>query len=290
MGAGYLSAYADSRLYSMQGRLCPPEGGRFQSFPRSRWEAEIELAPQVPLRGIEWIYDLYGERVNPLETVQGRVGLRKKLDRAGMRVVSVCADYFMDCPIVRSEPSLMQERVVKLNWLISVCPDLAITRIVLPFVDASRIVTSKDSEDALVVLNQAVSEAVRFGVELHLETDLNPLDFKSFLDEIRHPMIKVNYDSGNSGSLGYLPAAEFEAYGERIGSFHIKDRKLGGGTVPLGTGDVDFHSLRSALIDVEYQGDFVLQVARGQPGDELHWMRVSAATAENWLRGTGMAH
>lgn len=250
----------------------------------------MELAPQVPLRGIEWIYDLYGQGVNPLETVDGRVSLRNKLERAGLRVVSVCADYFMDCPIVRSGPSVMQERATKLTWLISVCPDLAITRIVLPFVDVSRIVTSKDSEDALLVLNQATMEAVRFGVELHLETDLNPSDFKSFLDDIRHPMVKVNYDSGNSGSLGYSPIEEFEAYGERIGSFHIKDRKLGGGTVPLGTGDVDFSSLRSALIDVEYQGDFVLQVARGQPGDELHWMRASAATAENWLRGTGMAH
>ena len=37
-------------------------------------------------------------------------------------------------------------------------------------------------------------------------------------------MIKVNYDSGNSASLGYDPTDEFAAYGERVGSVHIKDR------------------------------------------------------------------
>jgi sugar phosphate isomerase/epimerase len=39
---------------------------------------------------------------------------------------------------------------------------------------------------------------------------------------------------------------EFAAYGERVGSFHIKDRVRGGKTVPLGQGDTDFASLRAA--------------------------------------------
>jgi len=122
-------------------------------------------------------------------------------------------------------------------------------------------------------------------VELHLETDLEPRKFKSFLDEIKHPLIKVNYDSGNSASLGYLPVDEFAAYGDRIGSFHIKDRVLGGGTVPLGAGNVDFSSLRKALIDIDYKGDFVLQVARGIAGEELKWMKRAATVARAWLRG-----
>ena len=84
-------------------------------------------------------------------------------------------------------------------------------------------------------------------VELHLETDLDPGKFKSLLDEIKHPLIKVNYDSGNSGSLGYSPVEEFAAYGDRIGSFHIKDRVLGGGTVPLGTGERRFRKLEKGL-------------------------------------------
>jgi L-ribulose-5-phosphate 3-epimerase len=285
VSAAYLESYADSGLYTMQGRLSPPEDGHFQSFPRTGWAAEIALAPQVPLRGIEWIYDRYGAGINPVETVHGRTDLKNKLQQSGVCVVSICADYFMDCPFVRIDKPLLEERITKLKWLISICPELRITRIVLPFVDASRIANSKDVEVALFVLERALAQATLCGVELHLETDLEPRKFKSLLDEIKHPLIKVNYDSGNSASLGYLPVDEFAAYGDRIGSFHIKDRVLGGGTVPLGAGNADFASLRKALIDIDYKGDFVLQVARGIAGQELNWMKHAATLASAWLRG-----
>lgn len=285
MSETYLKDYADSGLYVMQGRLSAPEDGRFQSFPRSCWQTEIERAPQIPLQGIEWIYDLYGEGVNPLETAVRRADLRARLAHAGISVVSVCADYFMDCPLVRIDDSVREQRLQKLEWLISVCPEMSVTRIVLPFVDASKIEDEKDAADVLSVLRRVLPAAQAAAVELHLETDMNPLRFAEFLSRIRHPLIKVNYDSGNSGSLGYRPQEEFAAYGERIGSFHIKDRVLGGSTVPLGTGDVDFAALRTALLEIDYRGDFVMQVARGEPGDEVKWLQQAAAASCSWLRG-----
>ena len=285
MAAHYLEAYADAGLYTMQGRLCPIEDGRFQSFPRSAWEREVSLAPKVPLRGIEWIYDLFGEGANPLETLQGRTALRNTLGQHGVKVVSICADYFMDCPLVHPDPDTCAYRKSKLEWLISVCPEMAIERIVLPFVDASKITGGEAAAAVLKVLHSVLPSAQASGVELHLETDMDPATFRAFLDEINDPLVKVNYDSGNSSSLGYVPAKEFAAYGERIGSFHIKDRVLGGKTVPLGQGDADFASLRAGLIDIDYQGDFVLQVARGEPGDELRWLSFMNARACEWLRG-----
>jgi hexulose-6-phosphate isomerase len=87
------------------------------------------------------------------------------------------------------------------------------------------------------------------------------------------PLLKVNYDSGNSSSLGYAPREEFAAYGERVGSVHIKDRLLGASTVPLGTGDADFPALAEGLKKVDYKGDFILQVARGASEDEVAWAR-----------------
>jgi hexulose-6-phosphate isomerase len=67
---------------------------------------------------------------------------------------------------------------------------------------------------------------------------------------------------------------------------HIKDRRLGATTVPLGQGDTDFRSLREQLIQYDYRGDFVLQVARGEAGDEPRWLAGMAALASDWLRGT----
>lgn len=285
MSTHYLEAYARAGLYTMQGRLCAPENGRFQSFPRSAWEREIELAAQVPLRGIEWIYDLYGDGTNPLETALGRQQLKHKLAQAGQRVVSICADYFMDCPLVHPDAEIRQQRQERLEWLVSVCPEMGIKRIVLPFVDASKIADRAAADTVLRVLHAVLPKAEAAGVELHLETDMGPATFRVFLREIEHPLVKVNYDSGNSSGLGYRPAEEFAAYGERIGSFHIKDRVLGGTTVPLGQGSADFASLRAGLLDIAYRGDFVLQVARGVAGEELPWLAQMNARACQWLCG-----
>jgi len=119
------------------------------------------------------------------------------------------------------------------------------------------------------------------GVELHVETSLGPQAFAALLEQCPHPSLRVNYDSGNSASLGYRVSEEFAAYGHRIGSVHIKDRKLGGGTVPLGTGDADLPGLFRGLAALNYSGDYVLQIARSEPGQELPWI----ARNLSWVAG-----
>ncbi|SDI27593.1 hexulose-6-phosphate isomerase [Pseudomonas flavescens] len=284
----YLSRYAEAGLYTMQGRLSAPQDGRFQSFPRQSWQLEIERAAEIGLRGIEWIYDLFGEGANPLETAEGREGLRDLLARRGLSVVSICADYFMDRPLLRCSQAENVELIERLHWLLGICPELGVGRVVLPFVDASRIRDQAERDQVVANLRQVLPQAERHGVELHLETDLAPQAFRELLDLLDHPLVKVNYDAGNSASLGYRPADEFAAYGRRVGSVHIKDRRLGAGTVPLGQGDTDFPSLREQLIEYGYQGDFVLQVARGEAGDESRWLAGMAALAADWLHGRAL--
>jgi hexulose-6-phosphate isomerase len=285
MDDSYLRAYADSGLYVMQGRLSAPEGGYFQCFPRSSWKSEIALMRDVPLRGVEWIYDHYGEGSNPLKTELGRLELRNTLKHHGVEIRSVCADYFMDFPLHHPKPELRTLSYSRLSWLIEVCSCMNIERVVLPFVDQSRLANTEEKYRVIRILSDLLPVARAYQVELHLETDLGPSDFRDFLRDIDDPRVKVNYDAGNSSSLGYRPAEEFAAYGERIGSFHIKDRVFGGGTVPIGEGDTDFITLRSMLIEVKYRGDFVLQVARSAPGGELSWLRRMNSRACRWLRG-----
>lgn len=286
MMSDYLSQYADAGLYTMQGRLGIPEEGRFQSFPRQGWRLEIARAAEIGLRGIEWIYDLFGEGANPLETAEGREELRDLLAQHGVVVVSICADYFMDRPLLRCSQAENAELLERLQWLLNICPEMGVGRVVLPFVDASRIRDESERDQVVANLRQVLPQAERHGVELHLETDLAPQAFRELLDLLDHPLVKVNYDAGNSASLGYRPVDEFAAYGARVGSVHIKDRRLGASTVPLGQGDTDFPSLREQLIQYDYRGDFVLQVARGEAGDEPRWLAGMAALAAGWLRGT----
>jgi L-ribulose-5-phosphate 3-epimerase len=260
-----------TKIGIMQGRLVPPEPGRFQAFPRDRWTDELALAPQVPLSYIEWIYDLYGADVNPLTNDPAL--LRSTAEGHGVGLRALCADYFMDRPFLRCTDAECEERVRLLDQLLRLAKQVGIQRIVLPFVDASKIETLEDHQIVVRVLEAALPAAGETGVELHLETSLAPADFARLLDQLPSPMVRANYDSGNSSSLGYVPAEEFAAYGNRVGSVHIKDRVRGGGTVPLGTGDADLPSVFEELKKIGYQGDITLQVARSEPGQEVSWAR-----------------
>jgi hexulose-6-phosphate isomerase len=256
----------------MQGRLVPPEGGRFQSFPCKRWRDEFVLAAQAHLNAIEWIFDLFGEDSNPLISDTGIAEILALSQQSGIAVRSLCADYFMDRPFLRTTESERRQLIQKMEWLLSRCKLLGIGHIVIPFVDNSRIENRDDEAEVISVLRTILPSAEINGVELHLETCLGPDAFAGLLERCPHPLVRANYDSGNSASLGYRVNEEFAAYGHRIGSVHIKDRRLGGATVPLGTGDADLSGLFRGLVALNYSGDYVLQIARSEPGQELPWI------------------
>jgi L-ribulose-5-phosphate 3-epimerase len=267
----------------MQGRLSPPEGDAIQAFPRESWEQEFERAAAAGLAAIEWIYDTWGEEVNPIGSDPGLERIQELSREAGVEVRSVCADWFMDRRLVQAEEEEREQRIDRVEWLLDRSGRLGIGRVVLPFVDDSRLADGDERAAAVRVLERALPAAEAAGVEIHLETDLDPDDFSALLDGLPHELVKVNYDSGNSASLGYSAAEELEAYGERIGSVHIKDRVRGGGSVPLGEGDADLDAVFAGLRKLSYAGDLILQVARGEPGDEVAWATRNREMVEHYL-------
>jgi hexulose-6-phosphate isomerase len=263
----------------MQGRLLPKINGKIQRFPAEQWRDEFPLAEKAGLKLIEWIYEVYGADKNPLGTDEGIAELKELSVKHGVAVRSLCADYFMDRPLLANP----EEGCKKLSWILRRCHLAGIQRIILPFVDVSRLADAV-AEDALIdLLSPFASEAERLGIELHLETDLEPIRFANLIKRLPEMVFKVNYDSGNSASHGYVVTEEFDAYGSRIGSLHIKDRVLGGGSVPLGTGNADFKALRAALDGVGYADDVILQVAREREGNELAWIRSVRESVEKIL-------
>jgi hexulose-6-phosphate isomerase len=200
-------------------------------------------------------------------------------DQTGVKVRSLVADYYMERLLV-SDPAAEAD----LRRLIVRCAIAGIGRIVLPFVDASSLANASRMSDGVAVVQQAIVTADEYGVELHLETDLPPRAFSKFLTDLDHQLVRVNYDSGNSASLGFDVQEEFAAYGHRIGSVHLKDRVRGGTTVPLGEGDADFPTLFSALSAVGYSGDLILQVARGTSGDEVAWAAANSRFFEPYVK------
>jgi L-ribulose-5-phosphate 3-epimerase len=57
--------------------------------------------------------------------------------------------------------------------------------------------------------------------------------------------------------------------------------------VPLGKGDADLTMVFDRLHEVGYQGDYVLQAARGEPGAEVALARSNVAFVNEELRRAG---
>lgn len=94
-----------------------------------------------------------------------------------------------------------------------------------------------------------------------METDLGLDKNLRLLDGLSSNSIRINYDIGNSASLGFSPEDEWSAYGENIFNIHIKDRSLNGPTVRLGLGNANFEAVHQGLKQNNYLGNWVLQTA-----------------------------
>ena len=253
----------------MQGRLSPPIDGRIQSFPVDTWREEFSLAREAGLDCIEWIYEADTEAVNPLRTDAGVTEIRRLAEDSGVAVWSVCADYYMTERLGAPDGTLRGDAVKHLRWLVGRTGLLGARYIVLPFVDASSLRSSQEVDGLLAVLKSILPAAEQAGVELHLETDLQPVDLTAVLQSVDHALIRANYDIGNSASLGHDPVEELTLLKSWLGSVHVKDRVLGGGTMPLGTGTADFPTCFRLICAAGFHGPFILQAAREEGLSEV---------------------
>jgi L-ribulose-5-phosphate 3-epimerase len=246
----------------MQGRLSPPVDGKIQSFPADTWQREFDLAAEVGLDCIEWIYETGTDHANPLRTGNGIREIEDVANATGVAVQSVCADYYMADRLVLPDGGIGERALAHLKALVARVADLGAQHIVLPFVDSSSLGSRSEVDGLLRVLEAALPDAEAASVELHLETDLKPAALVGILDRASHPMLRANYDTGNSASLGYDPKEELTDLASHLGSVHIKDRMLGGTTVPLGQGSADLPACFRLIHAAGYEESFILQAAR----------------------------
>jgi hexulose-6-phosphate isomerase len=264
----------------MQGRLLPPFDGRFQAFPAEGWREEFPKAAAAGLACIEWIYEKPDEARNPLHDEVGIAAIRDCASRSNVAVRSICADYYMTEHLVDDVGAPVAANVDHLHWLVGQGARLGVTYIVLPFVDSSSLRTPRQVAGAVAILREAGKVAHTSGVELHVECDLAPKSFRALLDEVGEASVKANYDMGNSASLGFHPREELPLVAPHLGSVHVKDRKRGGGTVPLGTGDADLAEAFAQIRAANFDRWLVLQVARNEAVDHVAWARDNRATVE----------
>ena len=144
----------------MQGRLLPKFQGKFQAHPIGYWSDEFQLAANLGFDCIEFILDFDQVSENPLLVDAGLIQIQKLIADTGIRVLSVCADYFMMAPLHSSDTDIAQTSLEVLNQLMYACAVLGATELVIPCVDASS-VRNKDDQDPLVHVLESICESAR---------------------------------------------------------------------------------------------------------------------------------
>jgi len=191
------------------------------------------------------------------------------IDKTGISVKTVCADFFMEAPLHSKDKAISELSQEVMKRLLNSSAELGVTDVVLPCVDKSSLANQQAVDRFVEKMMPCVQVAEKKGINISLETDLPPSAFWELLGCFDSEHVTVNYDIGNSAALGYDSVEEFEAYGNRITDVHIKDRAFGGGPVILGEGVADFNTVFSKLSELNYQGPFIMQAYRDEEGVDI---------------------
>lgn len=247
----------------MQGRLSPRPQGPLPAFPTATWQQEFAIARACGFDRLEWL--VADERVeeNPIWTAAGRAEIRARMAATGVRVASLNAHCFTARPFVRADRAERRRRITVLESLIWCGGALGVGVIVVPLLENGELRAADDARAVGDAIDGALALARRCGVQLALECDAPLSLYRELLDGLPAGA-GACYDVGNATARAFDAAADLRALGESLVSVHIKDRRRGGASVALGTGDTDFAAVFGALAAIGYTGPLILETP---PGD-----------------------
>ena len=266
----------------MQGRLSPQIDGKIQAFPWSHWQDEFPTAAAIGIPLMEWTLDQDRLYQNPLMTEAGGQEIIKLKEQHGLAIPSLTGDCFMQSPfwkLAMERDALLRD----LRAIIHAAATIGISLILIPLVDAGRLENATQEDDLRAGLASVERDLEERGVRITFESDFSPERLALFIDSFDPKYYGLTFDIGNSASLGYDFEDEIAAYGTRIVNVHVKDRLLGGTTVPLGTGNAKLPETIAALEHAGYRGNYILQTARAVDGNHAEVLCNYKSMVENWL-------
>lgn len=116
-------------------------------------------------------------------------------------------------------------------------------------------------------IRKLIPLAERHGVTIAIEEVWNKFlltarDFRQYIDEFNHPLIRAYFDVGNIVHYA-VPQHWIHELGDRIVKVHLKDYSRRQGFVNLGEGDVDWPAVREAFASVGYTGEATVELRGG---------------------------
>ncbi len=272
-----------NRIGFMQGRLSPQVDGKIQAFPWQRWKEEFPAAAAMEIHMMEWTLDQDRLYENPLMTIAGQAEIRELCHRHSFLIPSLTGDCFMQSPFWKAQENDRAALAQDFLAVAKACTAVGISMIVMPLVDNGRLENAEHENALIAFLQDQAGFLAEHGLKVVFESDFAPANLARFIDRLDPALFGINYDIGNSAALGFNPSEEISAYGQRIINVHVKDRVLGGTTVPLGAGNADFETVFKELARLSYAGNYILQTARAPDGDHAKALRRYRNMTVDWI-------
>jgi hexulose-6-phosphate isomerase len=267
----------------MQGRLCDMVNGQIQAFPWDDWQNEFKEAYRIGIHNMEWTLDQENLYDNPLMVESGREEIKRLSSTYNVDVISLTGDCFMQAPFWKASGSLGASLIEDFRAIVKACSILNIKIIVVPLVDNGSLESQLQEDKLVEILLLENQSLVNLGVTISFESDFSATNLQRFIKRLPSKSFGINYDIGNSASLGYEVNNEFLHYGDRVTNVHVKDRPLGGTTTPLGSGAADFEAVFKNLSEYKYQGNYILQTARDADGRHGAVIKNYLDMTSNWI-------
>ena len=267
-----------NKIGFMQGRLSPLVNNKIQSFPFKSWLEEFPMAQKLGISCMEWTLDYPKLHQNPLLLKEYKRKILDLSEENKITISSITLDCCMQRPFWKAQDELVLESLINdFKLIINAANSIGARILVIPLVDNGSIDNEKEYKllkNNLLPLSEILKEKK---IKIAFESDFYPTKLKNFISNFDEKLFGINYDSGNSASLGFNPDEEFNEYGERIINIHIKDRKLGGSTVRLGHGDTDFNKVFRNIDKYNYEGNLILQTARSKDNEHFKELAMNFA-------------
>ena len=251
----------------MQGRLSPIINKRIQSFPLMNWKKEFSILKKIGIKNIEWTLDYDSFEKNPVLSNIGIKEIKSLSKKHKIKINSLTGDCFMEKPFWKLKKNI--DLIEDFKKVVNSCNQLKIKYIVIPLVDNGSLKNKKDEKKLKKILFNLIKFIKKNKVEILFESDYGPKKLGDFIKKFDKKLFGINYDTGNSASLGYNINDEFENYGKFIKNVHIKDRIFKGSTIKLGNGNVNFSDLFKNLKRIRYKNFLILQTARSKSGNHV---------------------
>tara|TARA_B100001094_G_scaffold100769_1_gene96932 strand:+ start:9409 stop:10266 length:858 start_codon:yes stop_codon:yes gene_type:complete len=199
------------------GRFSPEIGSKFQHFPISSWEKDLQFAKKFKFDGTEWIISDFS---NPIFNENFRKIIKKKLRQNKLKICSISLDLIMDNPL-----HLINKQDVTwlANQLKKIIKFFHVKRVSIPIEERSRFNNYIEKVNSLRNLKLFYKNISNI-TNLCVETDLSPYNLSKLLKLRKFKKLGVLLDIGNTKAHGFPVENFFHLFSTKIFGIHVKYR------------------------------------------------------------------